>query len=403
MRKSTHANTQKMAHTKTNTRIDSTRTNKPTPVHSVSKAPSKRLRASRKVRSGDIRPDLVMAKERPAMIAQVATVLSQLVQFRNLNRMFDEAGSHKDALSLQIRVYHTMRPDRPISEQAIIEACKLVISREMVPTAKFLSNMPQLTRAGTVLVQPGCTGTRGFTKFASEMPSVDERLVASLGEKERTQCGTPTINDILPLTNYETKGPLTPERAQFMAEERAAFIAACLAPCLLEFKDHMNFLLNPITADWLLPLLDVAFVDVTLPSKSKICLMRRDMTPAIAINGADAASSSMAKTILRDHDCPTYTVSDTSRDGVPTIIVYEAPKPRDAVLTHFREFLVELLRLARTPPDGPPPSFVDVLRTVLQELKLPLPETIVVMPSVASTSVHSEENENEDMDEEPES
>jgi hypothetical protein len=381
-----------MARTTNIARINSTRPKKVPVAAGVLKTPSKRLRASRKVRSGDIRPDLSLSKNRSELVQQVAKVVGKLVQFHNGKRMFDEKGTHKDALSLQIELHHAMRPDRSVSEQAIAEACKVVASSDMVPTAEFVSNMPQLTAKGEVLVQPGPTGAYVFTTFTPVGGSGDYNLMESLTSGSNViSRPTPTIFDFIPQSNYDGDGPMTEDRLKNMAHDRAAFVAACVAPCLLEFREHINFFLNPATGAWLLPLLNVQFIDSTLPCKSKINAMRRDMTPAIAINGRDPGASNVVKTVLRDYDCPTYTVSDSARDGVPTVLLFESPKPRPSILTGFSDFLLDLLRLAKLPSDATTPTFTEVLHRILHALELPLPDDIIVRPAAASTEAKAAE------------
>jgi hypothetical protein len=353
----------------------------------IAKPAARRLRASRKARSGDIRPELVLPKDRAELLEKVAAALKPFIVFHRGKRMFDEKGAAQEAFDLLISLYANVRPDRAVSEQAVVEACKLLVATGEVSTADMVSDMPQLLPTGEVLTQPGCASKRVFTRYVRVAPSETDLPTTMYA----TEAAIPTLEDMFPLAEAADEAEAK--------EDRAALLAACVAPSLLAFKGHVNFFTNPATAEWLLPSINVPFINATLPCKAKIALLDRSMAPAIAINGDDAGASNVARTILRDHDCPVYTVGTSTRDGVPTIQLYEAACPGPARLAGMDRLIIDALQRARaTGKITPELTFVEALDVVLTASGLPGTDTILVVkaPVVAVAAPGAKDAEGEE-------
>jgi hypothetical protein len=351
-------------------------------------ASTRRVTVSRRVRLGDVRPEMVLAKHRPEMVAQLATGMCQYVQFQNNNSLYCEEATRRDTMHLLVKYHRDVRPNRVISEQAGLEAYKRIVNTNMVPTAIYVSALPQMTFTGGILRQSGTTGSRCFTTFATKTTSLDAAIVASF---EATACGASvpprtvaSVHTILPMAHYDHLAAA--DRARTATHDRGAMVAACLAPCLMEFGGHVNFLVNPVTAEWLLPLLRVVNVDANVPCKSKLTLLKRDMVAAVAVHGPDLGVSNLVKLISRDHGGPVYTVGDGVRISVSTVCVLDSPAPPADVLADFHGFLVSLLAMVRFPVAGSAPSFVTLLDTVLSALDLGTAADLLVEAPVKTVS-----------------
>jgi hypothetical protein len=337
---------------------------KPPGSPKIAKARRTRRLPTRRSRTGDARPTLNLSEKRDELVDQVANALRNYVQFSNGTGMYDEEGHIQHPFQLQEALYTHNIPEHPITEQAVLDACKLIRKNTLIPTAELVSSMPQLAPDGVVLTQPGCAGKRTFTSFHSTKHSESTNVLTAV---------TPSFHDLV------TSDPC--ERDEEYMEEVAGLVAAIIAPCLLSFKGHMEFFTHPTTAAWLMPMLGVRYASATLPTKAKVAALRRTMQPAAALNGHDVGSLSTTKMILRHLDIPVYRIWDQMSHSSTQIAVCNTEKPRGQVLAELPTMIIEAFRA--TPPLPASTTFREALDAVLKALGLPGTEAIVDEARVA--------------------
>jgi len=348
--------------------------------------------ARRGTRRGDIRAELTLSATQGDLIKQVVMALRPLVQFRRGPVMCDDKGVALDALALQVQLYKTCRPSRNVSPQAIKEACKHLAEAKNVPTAVFMSALPQLTRAGTVQLQPGAVGSRVYTTFQAGTLTGFDTFTAFDTESKGVKPVpiTYSIRDFIDPADAPIAGdpyPLThaARPVEDVEYDCACMLAALVAPRMCEFPGAVNFLMTASTAEWLLPLVKAEFVNALVPTKSKISILRRDMVSAVAVHGDDQGACSVVKAILSGRDCPVYTVGEKTREGAPTIHVFEGARPCEALCNNIESILTKAMRAAVLPAEGEV-TFVQALDAILLAANLPLCETILSIPAPVVSS-----------------
>ena len=324
----------------------------------ITKTRRTRRLPTRRSRNGDARPTLNLSEKRDELVDQVAHALRNYVQFSNGTNMYDEEGNVQHPYQLQEALYTHNIPEHPITEQAVLDACKFMRKEALVPKAELVSSLPQLAPHGVVLTQPGCAGSRTFTSFHSPQPSDATSVLTAV---------TPSFHD---LVDSEPS-----ERDEEYMEEVAGLVAAIVAPCLLSFKGHMEFFTHPTTSKWLMPILGVRYASATLPTKAKVAALRRNMRPAAALNGHDVGSLSTTKMILRHLDIPVYRVWDQITHSSTQIAVCNTEEPRSKVLAELPTMIIEALRA--TPPLPETTTFREALDAVLKASGLPGTDAIV--------------------------
>lgn len=330
----------------------------------VAKPKATRVRtvSCRRMRPGDVRPILEFEKKnRSIILDQLKKTLRPMIQFSRGSVMYDEKAEAQSPADLQAMIYATYRPSTDITEQAVFDACRAMRDEKLVPTATFVSNLPQLAPNGVVLTQPGCAGTRVFTHF------VESPEVATVQNISGTIA--PNIHDFMTGTAAE-------RALEGYPVEAARLFAAIVAPSLINFPGHMDFFTHPQTAAWLLPALDVEFVNATLPAKAKVTALSRSMRSTAAVNGTDSDAISTVKQILSRCDVPVYRVLYDPPGNIATIPVCDGEKPRKAVIDGISAFIVEALRKA--PPLPETATFRDALDAILLAADLPGADAVII-------------------------